>query len=211
MANDIVIRVSNKDAGKQYIVVFQKPVDTLNEMYDTLFPTAWKVLPLNNGAHQPIAYPVALQLSVKESTKIFDATERGTIVDSPVGQMWEFAMEGDFSGLTMLEERTVDGLVGCRNSAPQRVDIGLAKNGTNLVIKRAVSQGDQANFKLTPKLYFAYVSDLQQGELIKSDISAAKVYELDLTNLKSVDIELSVADQNTGKKVWIERNRRSAS
>lgn len=211
MSSDITIRVSNKDAGKQYILVFQKPDTNLNEMYDTLFPVAWKVLPLNSGSDQSVTYPVQLEIMVKESTASYDARTRGTVQETPTGQMWRFTNDGDFNVLEKVSGATVDGLMGCRNEAPQKIDIGLAKNGTPLVVKRGVAQGDQANFKLTPKLYFAYVTDVQAGELIKSDVSASKLFELDLTNLKSVDIELSIADQNTGKKQWAARNRKSAS
>ncbi len=211
MSNDITIKVSNKDAGKQYILVFQKPDTNLNEMYDTLFPVAWKVLPLNSGGEQSITYPVSLEIMVKESTASYDARARGTVQETQLGQMWAFKNDGDFNVLEKIPGATVDGLMGCRNDAPQQLDIGLAKSGTPLVVKRRVAQGDQANFKLTPKLYFAYVTDIQAGELIKSDVSAAKLHELDLTNLKSVDIELSIADQNTGRKQWAARNRKSAS
>lgn len=211
MSSDISIRVFNKDAGKQYILLFQKPETNLNEMFDTLFPVAWKVLPLNSYSSETLVYPVRLEVMVKEYDQFYHADDRGTNRETPLGQLWQFSTEGDFNVLEMRAGETVDGLVGCVNKSPQYVDIGLAKNGAPLVVKRRVAEGDQANFKLTPKLYFAYVSDVQQGELIKSDISASMLYELDLTNLKSVDIELSVADSHTGRKQWKESNRTSAS
>jgi len=205
----ISINVSNLNAGKQYIVVFQKPQNTA-EMFDTLFPIAWKILPLNDRQKQGITYPVELEIMVKESAPSYDAKDRGTVKETPVGQLWEFAKDGDFTDLKMVPGKTVDGLVGCLNKCPQYLDIGIAKNGTPLVVKRRVAQEDRAQFKLTPKLYFAYVYELQEGELIKSDISANKLYELDLTNLKSIDIELS-ADGTTGKKSWKASNRVAAS
>jgi hypothetical protein len=210
MSNPITITVSNKDAGNLYILVFQKPPN-VSEMYDTLFPTAWKVLPLSNSSSANISYPMELQIMVKESAASYDARDRGTIKETEVGQLWQFFVDRDFPMLKKVPGKTVDGLMGCVNKAPQKIDVGLAKGGKTLVVKRKVSQDDQANFKLTDKLYFAYVNDIEEGELIKSDISASKTYELSLMNLKSVEIELSVEDHNTGKKKWIERNRKSAS
>jgi hypothetical protein len=207
MSSDISIRVFNKDAGKQYILIFQKPETNLNEMYDTLFPVAWKVIPLNSYGSETIIYPIELELLVKEYDPVYNADDRGTTRETPQGQMWQFSTEGDFNVLEMRDGETVDGLVGCVNKASQYVDIALSKNGTPVVLKRRVAEGDQANFKVTPKLYFAYVSDLQQGDLIKSDISASMTYELDLTNLKSVSVELSIADAHSGRKQWKESHR----
>ena len=164
-SNAITVNLSNKDAGNQYILVFQKPFN-VNEMYETLFPTAWKVIPLGNGGNVSITYPVEIQIMIKESAPVYDARNRGTIKESPLGQMWKFSVDGAFNNLQQVPDKTVDGLVGCINTAPQLLDIGIAKNGTTLVVKRKVSQDDQANFKLTPHLYFAYVNDLQEGELI---------------------------------------------
>jgi hypothetical protein len=208
-SGDITINLSNKNAGDQYIVVFQKPTN-LNEMFDSLFPTAWKIVPLADAGSDSIIYPVSLQIMVKENAEVYDSKARGTIKPTPVGQLWQFYTEGNFQRLKQVSGETVDGLVGCVNNASQKIDIGLAKDGTPLVIKRKVSKGDQANFKLTPKLYFAYATDLQEGDLIKSDVSASKLYELDLTNLKSIDLELS-ADEHSGEKTWAATNWKPAS
>ena len=164
MSNPITITVSNKDAGNQYILIFQKPTN-VSEMYDTLFPTAWKVLPLSNSSNANITYPVELQIMVKESATSYDAKNRGTIQETEVGQLWEFFVEKDFPMLKKaVSAKPVDGLMGCVNKAAQKIDVGLAKSGKTLVVKRKVSQDDQANFKLTDKLYFAYVTDIEEGE-----------------------------------------------
>ncbi len=210
MNNDITINVRNRDAGNQYIMLFQKPTN-INEMYDTLFPAAWKVLPLASGSQAGVVYPVSLQIMVKEYTASFDAKNRGTTRDTELGQLWKFRNEGAFNVLETVSGQTVDGLMACMNSAPQRVDISLGKAGSPLVIKRGVPQGDQANFKLTPTLYVAYVADVEEGELIKSDVSSSKVFEVDLTNLRSIDLELQLLDKDTGKKGWVASNIKKAS
>ncbi|MGD1808162.1 hypothetical protein ACP6PL_22380 [Dapis sp. BLCC M126] len=208
-SGDITINLSNKNAGHQYIVAFQKPTN-LNQIYKTLFPTAWKIVPLGNNSSARVDYPVSLQIMVEESVDVYDAMSRATKLPTEVGQMWEFSIDGDFAELKKISGETVDGEMGCINKAPQLVDIALAKKDSPLIVKREVAQDDQAIFQLTPKLYFAYVNDLQEGDLIKSDVSASKLYELDLTNLKSINLELS-ADPTTRKKKWTASNRKAAS
>lgn len=208
-SGDITINLFNKNAGKQYIVAFQKPTN-LNQIFKTLFPTAWKIVPLGNDGSDSIVYPVSLQIMVQESVPVYNAMRRATKKPTPVGQMWKFSIDGDFQTLEPIPDQPVNGEMGCINKSPQLVDIALAKDGTPLVVKRKVAQDDQAIFQLTPKLYFAYVTDLQEGDLITSDVSASTLYELDLTNLKSIDLELS-ADLTTGKKKWKESNRKAAS
>ncbi|MEG4108569.1 hypothetical protein [Microcoleus sp. S13_C5] len=210
VSSDITINLVNKDADDQYILVFQKPFN-VSEMYTTLFPVAWKVIPLGNNSNSSITYPVNLQITVKESALAYDAKNRGTVQPTPVGQLWQFYKKNDFPRLEQISGKTVDGLVGCVNNAAEKVDVAIAKDNKPLVVKCNVGQGDQANFTLTPKLYFAYASDLQEGDLIKSDVSASKTYDLDLTNLKSIDLTLSLKNSNTGLKEWITSNQVSAS
>jgi hypothetical protein len=208
-SGDITINLSNTNAGKLYIVAFQKPTN-LNQIYKTLFPTAWKIVPLGNDGSDSIVYPVSLQIMVQESVAVYNAMRRATKKQTQVGQMWQFSIDGDFQTLEPIPDQTVNGEMGCINKSPQLIDIALAKDGKPLVVKRQVAQDDQAIFQLTPKIYFAYVSDLQEGDLITSDVSSSTLYELDLTNLKSIDLELS-ADSTTGKKKWTASNRKAAS
>ena len=146
----------------------------------------------------PIIYPIQLQVSAKAYKKIWDASNRFTVKNSDLGQVWTYSRAGDFTHLTPVEgEETVDGLIAARNDAPQKVDFGLAKNGSTLVVQRGVAFRDQANFKLTPKLYFMYNSNLIEGDLIKSDQSSQNHVEVDLTNLSSIDVSIETADPET--------------
>src|SRR5687768_4942127 len=163
MTHDITIKVSNRDAGKQYILIFQLPDANPRELYDTVFPVAWKVIPLHSGASQYITYPSAAEIMVKESGPSYAVRERGYILESPRGQLWRYANNGIFNFVEKIQGAAVDGLLGCRNEAPQRIDIGVAKNGAPLVMRRRVAPGDQVNLKLLPRLYFAYAFDIQMG------------------------------------------------
>ncbi len=111
----ININIFNKDVGDEYIVVFQKPTN-LNEIYKTLFPVAWKVIPLGAGGKQCIKYPLEVQLIVTEHQPSYNADERSTIRDVEVGQVWRFYRRGDFNELDIVNESTVEGVVVCRNN-----------------------------------------------------------------------------------------------
>ena len=68
-----------------------------------------------------------------------------------------------------------------------------------------------AEFHLQPILYFAYVNNLEEGDLITSEISASKTFSVSINNIKSVDVELSLKDPDTGKKEWNSLHRVAAS
>ena len=104
-----------------------------------------------------------------------------------------------------------DGLVGLENNAPQFIDAGLAKNGTLLMVQRRLPRGELANFKLTPKLFWLFTSDLQEGDLIKSEKMEEQAYVLDLTNLASVTLSVVTRDPGSGELGWQVSDRVEAS
>ncbi len=210
MSNDVSIQVFNKtDDQELYICVFQKPEEANpNEIYTTLFPTAWKILALGpNQTSDPIIYPIQLQMSVTESQDAKAATNRTTFQDCDEGQIWSFERPGMFSDVTLKGGKTPEGEVVIQNNSQEKVDIGLAKNGTNLVVKKNVIEGDQAVLQLTPTLYFLAASDLQKGDLIRSDDITEKAFALSLTNLASADVVVSTADHVSGKLAWAATNK----
>ena len=212
MSNDITINVTNETTESMYIAVFQKPeAANPNEMFDTLFPVAWRVLPLTEDQTTTITYPVSLQIAVKDYVPSYDASTRATIKDSEVGLMWEYVQDGDFTKLEKTDQKTKDGLLGCDNKAPKVIDVGLAKDHKILIVKRNVGQGRKAEFKLTPFLYFLADTDLTEGALVKSQVMVDKAQELDLTNLKSVDVILFYQNPDTKLLGWRIENKHFAS
>ena len=141
MSNDVSIQVFNNTIDQDlYICVFQKPDEAnSNQIYTSLFPVAWKILALGpNQTCDPIIYPVQLQLSVIESQDARNATNRATYQDCDEGQVWSFERPGMFSDVTLTAGTTPEGEVVVQNNSHEKVDIGLAKNGTNLVVKKNV-------------------------------------------------------------------------
>lgn len=217
MANNITITVRNETADRYlYITAFGKPEEANPlEMYDTLFPVAWRVLPLGPDQHVSTIYPMQLQLSVKEHQKEWDAIGRATVKDVNLGQIWSFERypkDASFTQTTLVPGETgKDGLVGLENNAPQYIDAGLAKNGTLLMVQRRLPRGELANFKLTPKLFWLFTSDLQEGDLIKSEKMEEQSFTLDLTNLASVTLSVVTTDPGSGELGWAVSDRVEAS
>jgi len=215
MSNDISIRVNNATNDRNlYIVMFQKPTHANPDIiYTSLFPVAWQVLPLGpQQSCDPVIYPVQLQLSVTESEKFYNSVDRKTIQNVNFGEVWDFNLNGEFSEINQdAGETAVDGVVVMRNNSVEHVDAGLARNGSLVATQKRVAQGEQADFQLTPSLYMMAASNLQKGDIIRSYQITQNVHEIDLTNLKSVDVTVSTADPNSGLLKWTDSNKQAAS
>lgn len=215
MSNDISITVRNTtDDRDLYIVLFQKPDNANpNVIFTSLFPVAWEVLPLGpKQSCDPIIYPVQLQMKVTESETFDNAVRRNTLQNVDIGQVWDFTLADNFSKMTLdASEKGVDGVTVLRNQSAERVDAGLAKNGSFLVTQKGIAQGEQADFQLTPKLYFMAASNLQKGDIIRSYQITSQVHEVDLTNIASIDVSVGTANPATGLLQWTDSNRIAAS
>jgi len=203
--NPMKIRLINRDAGPQNIVIFQEPLKN-ESLFETLYPIAWKVIPLNSYQHQLITVHQEIQVWVKETTRVYDADSRGTFRESARGQLWAFTQQGDFSDLHPLQGEMVDGIVGCVNQTPNPVDIGVGRDDAPLMVKRRIPKNGRVQFHLPSFLYIAYVSELQAGELIKSTIADDRLFKLDLTDLDTVEVILFYHPR-TGRKTWRAENR----
>lgn len=215
MSNNVSIQVFNQTQDRDlYICVFQKPGEAQSgKIYTDLFPVAWKILPLGpNQTSDPIIYPNQLQLSVTESQDADSAVNRATFQDCNEGETWIFNRPGDFSDVTQSSDpANPDGVVALQNDSFEKIDVGLAKNGTTLVVQKNLAQGEQADFQLTPMLYFLAVSNLQEGDLIRSDQVTQKAFSISLTDLASADVTVSTASSVSGLLEWSVSNEVSSS
>ena len=62
---------------------------------------------------------------------------------------------------------------------------GLYKSGKLLATQQNVGIGSQAVFKLTPKLYFGVVSNVNVGDTFKSLTTTQNYVEVDLSNFEN--------------------------
>lgn len=215
MANDVSINVSNQTADRNlFITMFQKPESANpNVIFTSLFPVAWEVLALGpNQTCDPITYPVQLELLVTEHNSAINAIHRHTVQDVNYGEVWAFKRPGIFSNLT--EDGTkkgVDGVVVCENNSTEFIDVGMAKNGSFLTVQENLAEGEQADFQLTPTLYFLALSNLKKGDIIRSNQVTQNAFPVDLTNLASVDVTIETANLASGKLRWVVSNKVAAS
>lgn len=215
MSNDVSIRVTNQTSDRDlYICVFQKPQEAdPNKIFTSLFPVAWEVLALGpSQTCDPIIYPVQLQASVIESQEARMAVNRTTFQNVDYGQVWDFTRTGDFSQVLLDDgSKGKEGVVVLRNKAKERVDVGMAKNGSLLVVQKDLAYDEQADFQLTPSLFFMAASHLQKGDLIRSYQVTQNYHEVSLTNLASIDVTVYTKDPTTGELGWRDSNAISAS
>ena len=207
MSNDVTINVTNStDDRDLFIAIFQKPDQAnSNIIYSSLFPVAWQVLPL--GPHQtadPVIYPIQLELKVTETERFDSAIHRSTVQEVEYNQVWDFKIpDTPFSELVRNKDQAgVDGVVAVRNLSNERIDAGLAKNGSFLMKQLDIASGEQADFQLTPKLYFLAVSNIKKGDLIRSNQVTQNAFEVDLTGLSGVDVTITTENQTSGKLKW---------
>jgi hypothetical protein len=207
MSNDIPITVHNATSDRDlFVTIFQKPAEANpNIIYSSLFPVAWQVLPLGpSQTADPVIYPVQLELKVTESEKFGNAQHRNTVQNVNFNEVWDFDVnKPPFSRVSRNANETgVDGVVVIRNQSNEWIDAGLSKNGSFLMKQPNIRAGEQADFQLTPKLYFLALSNIQKGDLIRSDQVTQNAYAVDLTGVGSVDVTVSTQDPTSGRLVW---------
>lgn len=216
MANDVFITVTNETDEFQNIVIFQQK-DALNQMFDKLFPIAWKVFPLNpRKPGQTIKgttiYPVQQAIGVTRDPIVSDRLPYGTLnITSDANNKDQFRYYLDANNaqnLDLLPGKNDDESISCLNDTSDLVAVAFCKNNSVLVTQTGVPNGDKAMFKLTPKLFFMYMNNIKEGQIFKSMQTGDNVYETELTGYSRITARL-MYDPNVGgkKKMWvIERN-----
>jgi hypothetical protein len=216
MANDVTITVVNETDEFQNIVIFQQK-DALNQMFDKLFPIAWKVFPLN-GRKSGVTkkgsaiYPVAQSIGVTRDPVSSDTLPFGTLnITSDANNKDQFKYyldENNAQNIDLLPGKNDDESISCRNDTTDRVAIAFCKSGSVLVTQTNVANGDKAVFKLTPKLSFMYMNNIKEGQIFKSMQTGDNVNETELTGYSRINARLMYDPSvGGGKKMWmIERS-----
>lgn len=210
MASDIQITVYNKTRDFQNIVIF-KQADDLNQMFDKLFPIAWKVFPLN-GVREGVTrkgstvYPVKQTIGVTRNPSSGNKLPYGTLdITADADNSEQFKYYIDHNGaqeIDKLDRKNNDSSISCENDADELASIAFAKNGSTLVVQQNVAKGDKAVFKLTPKIYIMYLNNIKEGDIFKSMQTGAKVKEVDLTGYTSIEATLDYTGEPGQEKGW---------
>ncbi len=88
----------------------------------------------------------------------------------------------------------------------QPFDFGLYKDGSLLVTQHAVGVGSQADFQLTPHLYFGVVSEIQVGAIFKSLTITQRNYMVDLGNYSTGLVMTLTLDPASGEYTFTPSN-----
>lgn len=219
MNNDVKITVYNETPQDQTMVIFNQDTK-INGMFTKIFPTAWQQIPLGglstlgsgDASYNVFYYPVEMQVGVSEHNTPYTPNERTTTRGCLLNSKWNFSVEGDYQHLNLRDDFNTDGTISCYNMSEKKVDISICKNSKPVIVYRGqdgngVCQGEAANLQLTPKLYIMYASEMISTSIFNSFISSNEVVELDLTNAKSIDVRLVVADSTSGLKKWVYQKR----
>ncbi|PZD93757.1 hypothetical protein DNH61_21380 [Paenibacillus sambharensis] len=199
--NNIQLNFTNNTNRGWRFVLFQK-LANVDQSYDKIEAIAWQVLPLSPAQKQTATYPISTDLVVEELNTPYTSEVRQTSRAVDFGQKWEFINSVESTDLNLLGTQNIDSSISCNNTVSKVVDISLFKNGAKLVTKKAVQQGDTADFLLTPKLYVMYANDIQVGNEIRSSVQS-NITEIDLTGrILSADISLELVNATSGQKAW---------
>lgn len=209
MASDVSITVYNNTRDFQNIVIFQQE-DKLNQMFNKLFPIAWKVFPLKGveeGVERKgtILYPVQQSIGVVRNSVSADKLPYGTLDitrKADNGQQLKYYLDQNASQNIDLLGENDDSSISCLNEASELVTIAFAKNGSTLIAQPNVANGDKAVFQLTPKLYFMYINNVKEGDIFKSMQTGANVKEVDLTGYTSITAYLEYTGGAGQEKGW---------
>ncbi len=210
MPSDVKIIVHNETKDFQNIVIFQQK-DGLNQMFDNLFPIAWKVFPLKGK--QPgetrkgsTVYPIQQSIGIARKPNNSDKLPFGEldiIADADNGEQFKYYIDSNSAqDIDKLPAKNDDSSVSCENDANELVSIAYAKNGATLVVQDNVAKGDKAVFKLTPKIYIMYLNHIKEGDIFKAMQTGSHVTEIDLTGLTLIEATLDYTGGPGQEKGW---------
>jgi len=210
MASDVSIIVYNRIRDFENIVIFQQQ-DELNQMFDKLFPVAWKVFPLK-GVEEGVErkgsaiYPVKQSIGVTRNPYSSDKLPYGKLDitrSADNKQQFKYYLDANNAqNIDKLDKLNDDSSISCENNANELVSIAFAKDDSTLVVQKDVAKGDKAVFKLTPKLYFMYLNNIKEGDIFKSMQAGVHVKEVDLTGYSQIVAELVYTGGAGQEKEW---------
>lgn len=210
MASDIKITVHNKTKDFQNIILFQQE-DELDQMFDKLFPIAWKVFPLKGEEEGETRkgytiYPVKQSIGITRNSENSDKLPYGILditANADNGEKFKYYIdENGAQDIEKVSDKNNDSSISCENDAPELVSIAFAKDGSTLVVQKDVCKGDQALFKLTPKIYIMYLNNIKEGDIFKSMQRGHHIKEVDLTGITYVDAVLDYTGNPGLEKGW---------
>ena len=85
----------------------------------------------------------------------------------------------------------------------RKLDVGIFKNGRLLITQKDVHSGDQIDFLLKPKIYFAVIRNCQVGDVFTSMEITTKMTEFDLSNYPNGLEIILYEDAGSGEYLFV--------
>jgi len=172
----------SNDQNNSEIVIFQK---TQNQDFG-MEPIAWQVIKnCGSGSNHPFEYERHLQISAQDSYGNFTAK-----IDAKPGDLLKMIKDGSGDVLQLEEGQSTSPneirVVNSLNAGS--INAWCYRSGKAFYKSRSILPASVAMFEFEPKIYFGVVSDIDEGDVITSDILSSVNFECSLMGIRSADI-----------------------
>ncbi|XP_019863959.1 PREDICTED: uncharacterized protein LOC109593212 [Amphimedon queenslandica] len=166
------------------VVVFTK---NFNVNTPKVYYSAWKILRAQSQVD--FVYPVSLGVGVEYTTST--GLHRAGPFPAELGSTWELSHDTITSTPSLNKvantQANPNGSIVVKNLPPctwsgRMFDVGVYKDGGLLVVEKDVHVGSQAVIMLKPKLYFAVVSNMVEGDVFSAMEITSSLTEFDLSD-----------------------------
>lgn len=181
-ANNINIRYENHSSDTvSDVLVFTK--NTRADL-DALPPTAWQVISKvgYNGYHS-FVYTIDTKIEVS-----WDGGNTGVMpTDTTEGTVWSLTTVGQDYQLEQTGLTTLSNEIDVINNVhvANGIAVTLLKDGKAVMTQPLVGFDEKAEFGLTPKIYVGLVSNVIEGDTLKSAVMSKDFTQFDLTGLSA--------------------------
>jgi hypothetical protein len=181
---DIKLNLINRsgDVNNSDYVVFQKNAATDVNVQSV----AWIVIKnLGNSDNHPFVYPMEFSVGAKDSDGNYMPQ-----IEAVNNTTYEVAMAR--SGHVLRPSTTPAAnpteVEVWNNLNLGSIDAQIYRDGLLLASKVNVAPGSKANFQFLPKVFIGTVSQVNQGDVMNSNVTVQYLTELDLLGVSSADI-----------------------
>ncbi|WP_442265505.1 hypothetical protein ACSIGC_14535 [Tenacibaculum sp. ZS6-P6] len=189
MTDNISLNFINKsnNTNNSQVVIFQ---NNIAQNFDEI-AIAWKVIKncdrLNN---HPFIFPLKFNISVSDSYGNYTPK-----LQAFNGQAFEMIKDtsGDILRLSSTPVVNTNEVEILNNLANGSIDVNCYKDGKLLAKKTGVAPGQKAVFEFRPIIYIGVVSQVEEGEIMNSEMISQITTSINLFGITSANIVMTGA------------------
>ncbi|HLO94473.1 MAG TPA: hypothetical protein VK195_09155 [Burkholderiaceae bacterium] len=174
----------SNDLNNSQVVIFQKNVAT---DFDEL-AVAWKVIQYcGQGDNHPFIFPMGLTVGASDSYNNYTPQ-----LKAQNGELFKMALTASGDQLVAGGAGSSPKEVQVLNSLPKgAINASCYKDGRLLATKTSVAPQQKAVFQFKPTIWIGVVSQVEEGEVMKSAIISSVNTEISLLGIASADIVMT--------------------